>query len=334
MSFWEPYGEELVVGTTLPPAPAITLDEGLAWQYQAIVGDGLRLPLSAPLSQRVTGGRRLVNPALVLQVAIGQSTVATRRVVANLFYRNVQLHKQLELGSSIRTIVTPVAAAASRPGAAGARAKVLLSIETRDQDDEMVLSFERLALIPMADANAFIPVGEVGVADSQVELTRFRDAVPAGWDVSELTGAELQPVGETAVDPLSEPVDNALALVRITQNLAAAHRDVRRGQAGRRLVYGGHTIGLAQASLSRADSSIVTVLGWQSCDHLAPVFEGDLLTFSITRLAGEPAAQGGAIVAYRVDAAVERGGEDVTVLSWVPVVWTAATLPAGEGVGL
>ena len=50
---------------------------------------------------------------------------------------------------------------------------------------------------------------------------------------------------------------------------------------GVRLVYGGHSIGLAFHHVCQALPSLVTVAGWHGCDHLAPVHEGDLLTSSV-----------------------------------------------------
>ena len=59
------------------------------------------------------------------------------------------------------------------------------------------------------------------------------------------------------------------------------HHDARAG-GGRRLVYGGHTIGIAAAQASRALPGIVTILGWRSCDHTGPVHEGDTLRSTVT----------------------------------------------------
>ncbi|SDW90735.1 Acyl dehydratase [Arthrobacter sp. cf158] len=331
MSIHEPFGEELVLGVPLPTAPAITLTGGLAAQYQAITGDPLRLPLSAPLSEQVTGGDRLVNPALVLQVAIGQSTVATRRVIANLFYRNVRLLRQVPVGTTLETTVTPKAAKLARPGAGGERAKVLLGMTTRDQSGNIVADFERLALIPVQDRSAIDETGDIGTAEDRLSLGDYLQLVPGGWDLSGLPAPALVAQGIEVKDPLREPVTEAQTLVRITQNLAAAHRDVARGQQGRRLVYGGHTVGLAQASLSRIDPGIATVLGWHSCDHLAPVFEEDLLSFSAVLEDVTPHKQGN-VTAYRITATAHRpGSEPVDVLSWIPVVWTASkTDPEGK----
>jgi len=39
----------------------------------------------------------------------------------------------------------------------------------------------------------------------------------------------------------------------------------------------GNTIGLALAQATRLLPNLVTVLGWESCDHTGPVHEGDTL---------------------------------------------------------
>lgn len=70
-------------------------------------------------------------------------------------------------------------------------------------------------------------------------------------------------------------VSGAPELARLTLNIAATHHDWR--VSGRRLVYGGHTIGLALAQATRLLPNLATVLDWESCDHTAPVHEGDTL---------------------------------------------------------
>ena len=66
-------------------------------------------------------------------------------------------------------------------------------------------------------------------------------------------------------------------LARLTLNVAMAHTDATSSGHGRRLVYGGHTISVAAAHATRAIPAIATILAWMGCDHLAPVFEGDVL---------------------------------------------------------
>lgn len=314
-----PFADDLTLGRSLPLAPEITIDEGIAAQYHAISGDRMRLPLSTPLTTAVTGEhRRLVNPGLVMQIAIGQSTVATRRVIANLFYRGVKIHQPVYVGDTLSTTVTPIAA---RLASSGERAKVLLRMLTTLGDGSTVIDFERVALIPVKDRQSFHEAGEIGIADRETPLHDFVPFVPASWTV-EAYPSVTPTIRENVIDELREPLTDSLALVRLTGNHAAAHRDIDAGVAGRRLVYGGHVVALAQAALTRQTDPL-TVIGWRSCDHLAPTFEDELLQVSI-RLEDTLGLSAGAVQGYRVRASVKGSdGSSRDVLDWRPVVFTA-----------
>jgi acyl dehydratase len=81
-------------------------------------------------------------------------------------------------------------------------------------------------------------------------------------------------------------------------------------------VYGGHTIGLALAQASRLLPNMVTVLGWQSCDHTAPVHEGDTLysELHVEDAVPLPDGRGGVLELRSVVYAV--GAPDQQVLDW------------------
>lgn len=70
-------------------------------------------------------------------------------------------------------------------------------------------------------------------------------------------------------------VSSAPELARLSLNIAATHHDWRSG--GQRLVYGGHTIGIAMAQATRLLPNVASILSWASCDHTGPVHEGDTL---------------------------------------------------------
>lgn len=114
----------------------------------------------------------------------------------------------------------------------------------------------------------------------------------------------------------ADVVSSAPELARLSLNIAATHHDSRVG--GQRLVYGGHTIGLALAQASRLLPNLATVLGWQSCDHTGPVHEGDTLYSDLHVEAADPLTddRGGVLTLRSVVYAAAPDGEDRQVLDW------------------
>lgn len=279
-----PYFEDLEVGLLERSAPGATLTSGMAAVHQAIVGDRLALALDATLAERVLGAprRTMAHPALVWDVAIGQSTLLTRRVIANLFYRGLVLKRFPLIGDTLSTTTEVVAlrttqARPDRP-ASGLAA---LRVRTVDQEARPVLDFWRCAMLPLRGVPAaagpedsFESIPEQ-VADEQL-------AAPiSSWRLEELArGAGgldgLRPGMRWRTDA-GDVVSAAPELARLTLNIAFVHHDSHAHTGGRRLVYGGHTIGLAASQAARLLPRIATILGWHSCRHVAPVAEGDTL---------------------------------------------------------
>ena len=140
-----PMYEDFSVGATLPPLPAITLTEGDNSFYRAVTGDQHALAADAAAYRAIGGTSALVNPALVMQVSIGQSTMATRQAIANLYYRQVRVLRPVEVGETLATVTTVLGLADSSPKGDQHRGKVWLGITTSG-DDGPVVSYERCAL--------------------------------------------------------------------------------------------------------------------------------------------------------------------------------------------
>ena len=315
-----PYFDDLTVGQVFDDAPSMTLTSGAAALHQAIVGDRLRLPLDAHLSATVTGeAGPLAHPGLVCDVAIGQSTVATHHVKANLFYRGLRFHSFPHIGDTLytRTEVVGLKANTVKPGRRPT-GLAALRMETTDQSGRKVLDFYRCAMIPFSatwDADtvhAHDDLSSIGPRDEPAY------AVPAGWDLTGLPTSAVPPAQLAGATYLSsaDVVSSAPDLARLTLNIAATHHDSRAND-GQRLVYGGHTIGLALAQATRALPNMVTVLGWQSCDHLAPVHEGDLITTRLHVESARAVSEAAAVLELRSLAEVVGDeAEPVPVLDW------------------
>jgi acyl dehydratase len=318
-----PYFDDLAVGQVFDWAPTMTLSAGLAAAHQAIVGDRLRLALDADLCSAVTGvPGPLAHPALVCDVAIGQSTLATLRVKANLFYRGLTFHRFPVVGDTIytRTEVVGLRANSVKPGRAPT-GMAALRMTTIDQADRLVLDFHRCAMLPgspewrpggaAGDDLSTIGADAVSPAADPTEQWEggvFKTRVPGPHFDADLAGSAFRSTADV--------VSGAPELARLTLNIAAAHHDSRAG--GRRLVYGGHTIGLALAQACRLLPNLATVLGWASCDHTGPVYEGDTLYSELHVESAQPTDRGGVLeLRSLVYAAADADGEpDRPVLDW------------------
>ena len=322
-----PYFDDLAIGQVFDWAPAMTLSAGVAAAHQAIVGDRLRLALDTDLCAAVTGSPGpLAHPALVCDVAIGQSTLVTQRVKANLFYRGLTFHRFPVIGDSLytRTEVVGLRANSLKPGRAPTGMAALRMI-TIDQADQLVLDFYRCGMLPASpdwrpskdgsdppgDDLSTIGADVPGPASDPIALWDgeiFRSKVPGPHFDPGLAGAVLRSTGDV--------VSSAPELARLTLNIAATHHDSRVG--GRRLVYGGHTIGLALAQAGRLLPNLATVLGWQSCDHTGPVHEGDTLYSELHVETAEPTDHGGVLgLRSLVYVVSDTAGEpDRPVLDW------------------
>jgi acyl dehydratase len=317
-----PYFDKLQTGQVFAGAPSMTLTHGIAAVHQSILGDRLRLPLDAELSAAVTGSTApLAHPGLVCDVAIGHSTLVTQHVKANLFYRGLVFYRFPAIGDTLftRTEVVGLKKNSAKPDRAPT-GLVALRMTTSDQVDRLILDFYRCAMLPLSpdagpnDADHADDLSKVGAglapppsAVDQWDGDVFRERIPGPHFDANLAG--------TVLHSSADVVSSAPELARLTLNIASVHHDSRIG--GRRLVYGGHTIGLALAQASRLLPNLATVLGWQSCDHTAPVYEGDTLYSELHIDSAEPTDNGGVLGLRSLVYAVSNSHDEPRhVLDW------------------
>lgn len=325
-----PWFEDFSVGDEFADAPAVTITEGYTAIHQAMFGDRLRLPLDSSLCHDVTGQESmLVNPSLVSNIVIGQSTYASQRVMGNLFYRGLVFKQPVYTGDTLDTTTRVICLRQNRIKAGRANSgMVALEICASNQRHEEVMLFWRCPMIPCEDPRAV-----TGHQDSFDQISEHLDmeamlVTQPEWDLGRIAAIpglhfrELDPGSRFKVEA-RDTVTAAPELVRLTLNMAMTHTDASRGVYGKRLVYGGHTISMAAAQLSRALPNLVTIVAWHSCDHLAPVFEEDILRSEITVGQKYPLSTGGLVdlrievFAARSDSTGDQKGQDeVQVLDW------------------
>lgn len=273
--FEGPYFDDLEVGDVFDSAPGITLTEGRSAVHQSILGSRLRVSLDHHLSTQVTGSL-LADPSYVWDTAIGQSTQVTRRVVANLFYRGLGFQRLPSIGDTLytRTEVVGLRQTSSRPSGLAA-----LHMTSKDQEGRVILDFWRCAMLPLSD-----PTVKTGYSDDLGSVGAPANFKPlleqvSTWNLSAFPITEGIAVGDSWELEAGDVVSNAPEIARLSLNLAHLHHDEY--SQGSRLVYGGHTIGIALAQLTRTLPNLITIAGWHGCDHTGPVRESDTLVSQI-----------------------------------------------------
>ncbi len=240
-------------------------------------------------------------------VAIGQSTVATHFVRANLFYRGLVFLRFPSLGDTLYTCTEVIGLRqnGTRPGRPRT-GLAALHIRTRDQHGHAVLDFYRCAMLPLGpdapDTGHTDDLSAIG--GDPVDMTGALDGLDLAA-LRTLARAEPPAVGQSVQVVGGDVVTSAPELARLTLNVAQVHHDAR-AAGGRRLVYGGHTIGLAAAQVTRALPDVLTFLGWDSCDHTGPVHEGDTLRSTVTVEHSAPYADRLHVVGLRAVVTADR----------------------------
>ena len=329
-----PYFEDFEVGQTFA-APSVTVTDGHTAFYQSVTGDRMRLPLDRHMSQAVTGEvRALVHPMMVINLVNGQTTFASQQVKGNLFYRGLLLLQPVYVGDTLTTTTKVVGLKQNKvkPGR-DATGMVALEMETTNQHSVRVMQYWRCPMIPCRDATA-----DTGRNDSfdwipeRLEQAQLDAAIPRGWQVTAMAPerykvpAPALAVNDKVVIGSQDTVTCAPELVRITGNIAFTHTDASRSYLGKRLVYGGHTISITLAQITRALPNMITLIGWQGCEHTAPVLEEDIIRTEFSVTSAMPVASGGKL--YELHAltyakrAANEGYDESAVLDWRLVVWS------------
>ena len=318
-------------------APAVTVTEGFCSIYQSITGDRMRLSLDHELTKKVTGSNNgMVHPMLVINIVNGQTTYASQNVKGNLFYRGLIMKSPVFIGDTLTTTTKVVGLNQNKnkPGR-NATGMVALEIETLNQNNECVMRYWRCPMIPCRD-----PSAETGRLDDFSQIPKglpeeaILASVPSTWNIEPLTNSSFEPSlpnlqeQDRVVVTGQDTITCAAELVRLTGNIAFAHTDASRSYLKKRLVYGGHTISLAYAQIMRAIPDTVTLIGWQGCDHLAPVLEEDIIRSEFEVLRVNQVPSGGTLKELKVDTFAKRLNrdneyEETQVLDWRLILWAS-----------
>ena len=262
----------------------------------------------------------------MLHLSVGASTVATKRVIANLFYRGVLLRRPVFEGETLSTTTRVLAMAdGSRREGQAPRGKALLGIVTTAgttlDDAEPVLDYQRCPLIRLRGDTLPGHADEIGSAGGDVDLDAAAAFVPTGWDLEPLGPPTDWAIDETPRRPAARPSSTvpprwcvspttsppSTATPRRRRTRSASCTAATRSHSHRRRS--------AACSPTSPPSSAGT-----AATTPARCSEGDLLSSTHTLIAEQPVASG-RLRAFRTIVRAHRGDDVADVLDWVPLVF-------------
>ena len=142
-----------------------------------------------------------------MHYSIGQTTMATRQAIANLYYRSVRVLRPVELGETLSTTTTVLGLKDSSPKGDQHRGKVWLGHRHQQATHGPVVEYERCALVRASRHRA-----QPGHDD---DIPGPSDPMPLSALFGHVPGGTSRPahlrweVGDERVDPLRDHIDLA-----------------------------------------------------------------------------------------------------------------------------
>ena len=293
--FFEDFQPDEVIRHATPR----TVTTGDAALHLALTGSRFALHCSQPFARRCGLAAMPADDVLVFNLVFGKSVPdISAHAIANLSYAEGRFGVPVFPGDTLRAASTVLGRRELSSGRAGI---VWVKTEGVNQRGEPVLSYVRWAMVAKRDAASPAPAPAVPDLAAAVDAATL--TVPAGFDLSaydreaagEGRGWDDIATGERLDHGDGMTVEEAehQMATRLYQNTARVHFDLHRaaaGRFGRRLVYGGHVIGLARALSFAGLAHACRIAGLNGGRHCAPVFAGDTLYAWSEVLARAPVA--------------------------------------------
>ncbi len=278
--------EDFEVGATLRHATPRTVTTGDAALHTALTGSRFALHSADTFAQACGLPRSPVDDVLVFNIVFGKTVPdVSLNAIANLGYADGRFGAPVYPGDTLKAVSAVLGKRELSNGRAGV---VWVRSTGTNQRGETVLDYVRWVMVAKRDAASAAPEplapdlpGAVdaaslsappGLALGGYDRTAAGDR--RGWD-DVAAGERIDHGDGMAI----EEAEHQMA-TRLYQNTARVHFDLHRApetRFGKRIVYGGHVIGLARALSFNGLANAFRVAGLNGGRHTAPTFAGDTI---------------------------------------------------------
>ena len=271
--------EDFSVGQKMVHRGARTVTTGDNALYIALTGDRFPTYCDASFAKSLGYNRELIHDLLVFNIVFGKTVQEISfNAVANLGYADVQFRAPVYPGDTLRSETTIIGL---KENSSGKNGNVFVKTEGLNQHGEVVLSFNRWAMVHKRDFD--IPCDIIDVPDLPNVVTPDL-SLPASNATDWVDGAFYEDYAENewlydGFGMTLKESEHAMA-TRLYQNNAKVHFNAQmmaETPNGKRLVYGGHVISLTHSLLYSIMPNAARIAAWNGGSHTNPIFANDSL---------------------------------------------------------
>ena len=279
--------EDFRLGQVIRHATPRTVTTGDVSLATAIYGSRFALQSADAFAIAVGYPAAPVDDVLLFNIVFGKSVPdISLNAVANLGYAGARFLRPIYPGDTLTATSEVVGLKANSSGRTG-----VVYVRTRGQNNrgETVLDYVRWVMVNKRDPAAPNPPDHVPDLPSVVDSDHLGDGCPrlepGDWD-NDLAGSHHR-FGDYEVGERIDHVDGATIeesehqlATRLYQNTAKVHFDAHAAKDtrfGKRLVYGGHVIGIARALSFNGLGNACRIAAINGGRHVAPSFAGDTI---------------------------------------------------------
>ena len=274
--------EDYAVGQTIRHAVPRTISGGERALYHALYPARHALHSSDAFAQACSLPAAPMDDLLAFHVVFGKTVPdVSLNAVANLGYAEGRWLAPVWAGDTLTSESEVIGVKENSNGKSGV---VWVRTTGRNQRGEPVLSYVRWVMVRKrgigAAPEALIPELSGAVAAADLVIPEGLDFT--GYDF-ELAG-EPHRWGDYALGEVIDHVDGVtieeaehMLATRLWQNTAKVHFDATNRDDGKRLIYGGHVISMAQALSFNGLANAQMIVGLNAGAHANPCFAGDTI---------------------------------------------------------
>ncbi len=278
--------EDFQVGQRIVHATPRTVSAGDVSLYTALYGARFALNSSATFAATLGLPDAPVDDLLTFNLVFGKTVPdISQNAIANLGYATGRFGELVYPGDTLSATSTVIGLKENKDGQTGV---VYVRSIGVNQREEMVIDYCRWVMVRkretsrgeqqpvVPDLPSAVSTAELTVP-SRLRITDYNPALAGSFhfwhDYS--VGEKIDHLDGTTI----EESDHMMA-TRLYQNTARAHFNQhaeKDGRFGRRIVYGGHVIGLARALSFNGLANAIRVATINGGRHVAPTFAGDTI---------------------------------------------------------